>query len=151
MIARLVSELGPWSWWVLGLILLGAEVVLPGVFLVWIGIAALIVGTLSLLFWDYGFWAWELQLILFAVLSLVAALAGRRYFRSEKPTDEPFLNQRGQALVGRTATLEEPIREGRGRIRLDDTFWSVEGPDLAAGTRVRIASSNGRTLIVEAV
>ena len=58
---------------------------------------------------------------------------------------------RGQSLIGRTATLEQPIAEGRGRIRLDDTMWSVQGPDLPVGTRVRVTASNGRDLTVEAV
>ncbi|MDO9415188.1 NfeD family protein [Pararhizobium sp.] len=152
MIARLVAELGPWTWLVVGLVLLGAEVLMPGVFLVWIGIAALITGAISLLLWDYAFWGWQPQVVIFAVLSVTAAILGRRFLlKNEKVTDEPFLNQRGQSLVGRTATLEEPIREGQGRIKLGDTFWTVEGPDLPTGTRVRVAASSGRTLVVEAV
>ena len=138
MLIRLVTELGPWSWWLLGLVLLAAELLMPGVFLVWIGLAALCVGILSLL--------------LFAVLSIGIVIPARRFLsRDSLRTDEPLLNQRGASLVGRTATLLEPIREGRGRIRLDDTFWSVMGPDMATGTQVRIVSSSGRDLVVEAV
>ncbi|MDX3929297.1 MAG: NfeD family protein [Shinella sp.] len=152
MIARIVTELGPWAWWVLGIILLIAEVLMPGVFLVWIGIAAILTGALSLMLWDAAIWTWHAQWLVFAALSLVAVLAGRRWIRSRGETsDEPFLNQRGQSLVGRTATLDQPIREGRGRIRLDDTIWSVQGPDLPAGTRVRVIASSGRDLTVEAV
>ena len=66
-------------------------------------------------------------------------------------THQRMIDQRGASLVGRTATLAEPIREGRGRIRLDDTFWIVSGPDLAAGTQVRVVASNGRDLTVEPV
>jgi inner membrane protein len=150
MLVSLVAELGPWSWWVLGLILLAAELIVPGVFLVWIGIAAIIVGALSLGLWEEAFWAWQLQLLLFAALAVIVVVLGRRYvYRNDKPSDEPYLNQRGASLVGRTATLHEPIAEGRGRIRLDDTIWSVMGPDLPVGTRVRIVSSNGRDLTVE--
>jgi membrane protein implicated in regulation of membrane protease activity len=123
--------------------------IVPGFFLVWIGLAALAVGALSLLFWDSAFWVWELQAILFAVLAVAATLIGRRLTLRADKTDEPFLNQRGASLVGRTATLAEPIREGRGRIRLDDTFWQVMGPDLPAGTQVRVVASNGRDLTVE--
>lgn len=152
MLYRLVMELGPWSWWLLGLVLLAAELLMPGVFLVWIGIAALCLGMLSLLLWDAGFWLWQVQLLLFAVLSIGIVIPARRFLaRDSLRTDEPLLNQRGASLVGRTATLLEPIREGRGRIRLDDTFWSVMGPDLATGTQVRIVSSTGRDLVVEAV
>ena len=151
MLVRLVTELGPWSWWLLGLVLLAAELLMPGVFLVWIGLAALCIGILSLLVWDTGFWLWQVQLLLFAALSIAIVIPARRFLsRDSLQTDEPLLNQRGASLVGRTATLLEPIREGRGRIRLDDTFWSVMGPDLAIGTQVRIVSSTGRDLVVEA-
>jgi len=149
MLAKIVGELGPWSWWVAGLVLLAAELVAPGFFLVWIGLAALSVGALSLLFWDTAFWIWQFQAILFAAFAVVSALIGRRLTLRSSKTDEPFLNQRGASLVGRTATLHEPIREGRGRIRLDDTTWRVMGPDLPAGTQVRVVSSNGRDLTVE--
>ncbi|MGV1917517.1 NfeD family protein [uncultured Agrobacterium sp.] len=150
MIEKLVADLGPWSWWVLAAILLVAELAAPGVFLIWIGAAALVIGALSLALWDMGFWNWQLQFLLFAALSVAFAIAGRRYYdRKYAATDEPFLNQREASLIGRTATLQEPITEGRGRIRLDDTWWPVQGADQPAGTRVRIASAHGRTLTVE--
>lgn len=152
MIARIATELGPWAWWVLGIVLLILEVLMPGVFLVWIGVAAIITGALSLLLWEVGWWIWQVQWLVFAALSIAAVLVGRRLVLSNaKRTDEPFLNQRAQSLVGRTATLEQPILEGRGRIRLDDTMWSVQGPDLPAGTRVRVVASSGRDLTIEPV
>ena len=99
-----------------------------------------------------GWWIWQVQWLLFAVLSIAAVLVGRRLVLSNaRKTDEPFLNQRAQSLVGRTATLDQPIAEGRGRIRLDDTMWSVQGPDLPTGTRVRVVASSGRDLTVEPV
>ena len=152
MIQSIVAELGPWAWWVLGIVLLILEVLMPGVFLVWIGIAAIVTGGLSLLLWEQAFWSWQAQWLVFAVLSLIAALVGRRIVsaRGER-SDQPHLNPRGQSLVGRTATLEQPITEGRGRIRLDDTMWSVQGPDLPVGARVRVTASNGRDLTVEPV
>ncbi|MEF0940688.1 NfeD family protein [Rhizobium sp. BR 362] len=150
MLDNLIGELGPWSWWVAGFILLAAELIAPGFFLVWIGLAAVIVGALSLAFWDSAFWIWQVQLLIFAAFAVIVALLGRRYVYSDSQiTDEPFLNQRGASLVGRTATLNEPITEGRGRIRLDDTYWTVMGPDLPAGTRVKVVASNGRDLTVE--
>ncbi|ASY70434.1 NfeD family protein [Sinorhizobium fredii] len=149
MIQRFAIELGPWSWWILGLALLAAEVMLPGVFLVWIGLAALITGGLSLLLWETAFWVWEAQVVVFALLSIAAVFIGRRFVVSSSKSDEPLLNKRGESLIGRTALLEQPIAEGRGRIRLDDTTWAVEGPDLPAGTRVRIVASSGRQLTVE--
>lgn len=151
MLSRAVAELGPWSWWLLGLLLLAAELLLPGVFLVWIGIGAIATGVLSLLLWETALWGWQIQLLVFAALAVVSTLLGRRLLsKSDLVTDEPLLNQRGASLVGRTATLQEPITEGRGRIRLDDTHWPVLGPDLPVGTKVRIVSWNGRDLTVEA-
>ncbi|HEY0123389.1 MAG TPA: NfeD family protein [Rhizobium sp.] len=151
MFDNLVVQLGPWSWWVLGLALLAAELVLPGFFLIWIGLAAIIVGALSLLFWDSAFWIWQVQWLIFAASAVIVTLLGRHYvYNTSQATDEPFLNQRGASLVGRTATLAEPITEGRGRIRLEDTYWTVMGPDLPAGTRVKVVASNGRDLTVEA-
>ncbi|GEO86072.1 MULTISPECIES: NfeD family protein [Alphaproteobacteria] len=151
MLGRLVTELGPWSWWLLGLLLLAAELLLPGVFLVWIGIGALATGIISLVLWESAVWAWQIQCLVFAALAVAATLLGRRFLsKPDTQTDEPMLNQRGASLVGRTATLQEPIAEGRGRIRLDDTHWSVTGPDLPVGTKVRIVSWNGNDLTVEA-
>lgn len=150
MISELVRNLGPWSWWIVGLLLLAAELAAPGVFLIWIGLAALIVGAVSLLVWDLAVWSWQLQLLLFAVLSVVITLAGRRHFgTSSAASDQPLLNRRGESLVGRIAVLAEPISNGRGRIRLDDTWWSVSGPDLPAGMKVRVAEWTGGELIVE--
>src|SRR5690606_13788020 len=149
MLQNFVSTLGPWSWWMLGILLLAAELVAPGVFLIWIGAAAIIIGALSLLLWDAGIWSWQLQFVLFAALALVFALAGRRFYARNETSDQPNLNRREASLIGRTATLHEPISEGRGRIRLDDTWWLVMGPDLPAGTRVRIVAAEGRELRVD--
>ncbi|PDT82822.1 NfeD family protein [Sinorhizobium sp. BJ1] len=149
MIQRIALELGPWNWWALGLLLLAAEVILPGVFLVWIALAALLTGALSLVLWDMGFCVWEVQLVVFSLLALVSVIIGRRFVVSSSESDEPLLNKRGESLIGRTAVLEQPIAEGRGRVRLDDTTWAVEGPDLPAGTRVSIVASSGRQLTIE--
>ena len=149
MLEMIIYQLGPWSWWVLGLGLLAAEILVPGVFLVWIGIAAIATGILSLLFWETTWWLWQVQLLVFAVLAVTAILAGRRYFAQPTESAEPLLNQRGESLVGRTAVLKDAIAEGRGRVKLDDTTWSVQGPDLPAGTRVKIVACHGRDLMVE--
>ncbi len=151
MLHDAVVNLGPWSWWILGLVLLVAELLVPGVFLIWIGAAAIVVGALSLALWDAALWGWHIQLLLFAILSVVFALVGRRIYAGRgQGSDEPLLNRRGESLIGRTATLHEPIAEGRGRIRLDDTWWSVMGPDLPSGTRVKVIAASGRDLTVEA-
>lgn len=149
MIAGLVTELGPWSWWIVGLVFLGLEILIPGVFLLWIGLAAIVVGAVSLGFWNAEFWGWQLQLMVFAVLAIAFALVGRRISGSNAESDQPMLNRRVEGLVGRTATLEEPISEGKGRIRLDDTTWIVQGPDMPAGARVRITTAQAGGLTVE--
>lgn len=151
MIERIVMELGPWNWMVLGLILLGAEILVPGIFLLWIGIAAIIVGALSLMLWDTAIWGWQIQTVLFVVLALASALIGKRYVdRNQDASDEPLLNQRAAQLVGRTATLEEPVVNGHGRIRIGDTMWRVTGQDMAAGTQVRVVSAGNNELAIEA-
>lgn len=147
MIGHVFIELGPWNWMVLGLILLALEIVVPGVFLLWIGIAALLIGSLSLQLWDAGFWTWQVQVLAFLMLSLVSAYAGTRIMRNRKDnTDQPLLNKRSAQMIGRTATLVEPIREGRGRIQLGDTLWRVSGPDLPAGARVRVTGASDTDL-----
>ena len=152
VLEMIATQLGPWTWLVIGLVLLAAEVMLPGIFLMWFGIAAVVVGGLSLMLWNEAYWVWQTQIIVFAVLAIISALIGRRVvLRQDGQTDEPLLNQRGASLIGRTATLKEPINEGRGRIHLDDTIWVVNGPDLPVGARVRIVSATGSTLLVEPV
>lgn len=149
MIAALATELGPWTWWIIGLLFLGLEILVPGVFLLWSGLAAIVVGAISLALWGTEFWGWQLQLLVFAVLAIAFALAGRRISSANAESDQPMLNRRIEGLVGRTATLEEPISEGKGRIRLDDTTWIVQGPDMPAGARVRITAAQASGLSVE--
>lgn len=150
MLGSAIAELGPWSWWVGGLVLLAAELVVPGVFLVWIGIGAIITGMLSLMLWDTALWSWHVQLLVFAAAAVVSTLIGRRLLSgSGETTDQPLLNQRIASLTGRVATLPEPIIDGRGRIRIDDTYWSVTGADMPAGTKVRVVAGAGPHLAVE--
>src|SRR5690606_26792847 len=104
------------------------------IFLIWIGIAALAVGLLSLLLWNAAFWTWQVQVLIFLGLAMAAAIAGRALMRNRDGSDQPLLNRRSEQLIGRTATLEQPIVNGQGRVRIDDTTWRVTGPDLAAGT-----------------
>jgi inner membrane protein len=147
-----LSGLGAWNWIVLGAVLLGLEVLVPGVYLLWIGIAALLTGALSFQIGEAAWWGWPAQVVVFLVLSLASAIVGRYAFGSDKgESDQPLLNQRERQLIGQVSTLEEPIRDGHGRIRLGDTLWLVTGPDLAAGSRVRVTGADGTTLRVESV
>ncbi|HEY5818279.1 MAG TPA: NfeD family protein [Mesorhizobium sp.] len=154
MLERIFAELGPWNWMVLGLVLLTLEILAPGVFLLWIGIAALLVGAASLALWSAAFWVWQVQVVAFLILALISAYLGKRIMAGRgNDSDQPLLNRRGDQLIGRTATLSEPIREGRGRIQLGDTLWRISGPDLPVGARVRVvrAGDSDLELVVEAV
>lgn len=151
MLMRIFAELGPWNWMVLGFALLALEILVPGVFMLWIGIAAILTGALSLQLWGMEFWGWQLQVLVFLVLSLICAYGGMKLVGgNDEETDQPLLNRRGEQLIGRTALLAEPIAEGRGRIRIDDTTWRVAGPDLPIGARVRVIGAEDSQLVVEA-
>ena len=154
MILHWINELGGWSWIIFGLALLCLEILAPGILFLWFGAAALIIGLITLLVWGPGaeIWVWQVQVIGFLVLSLVLAYAGRSWLaRNEVTTDQPLLNDRIAQLVGRTATLEQPISNGVGQLRLGDTLWRVQGPDLPAGTQVRVLGGSDDRLEVESV
>lgn len=145
LVESTIAALGPWSWFVLGLFLLGLEILAPGTIFLWFGLSALVVGVVSLLF-DF---AWQVDVGLFLVLSLASLLIGRRLMRnlaSEK--GDPGLNQRGSRYIGREFTLAAPLNEGAGKLSIDDTIWRITGPDLPAGTKVRIDSIDGARLVV---
>ena len=153
MIQSLIEYLGPWNWWILALILMGLEILVPGTFFLWFGISAFVIGSISLAVGaETGLWVWQTQVVSFVVLSLVSALAGRRFLnRSGLNTSEnPTLNERAAQMVGRTGVVAEPISGGRGRARFGDTTWRVSGPDLPAGTEIRVVDQQSGLLIVEA-
>ena len=146
MIVQFFEWLGAWAWWVLGLILLAAEVLLPGFFFLWFGIAAILIGISALLI-D---WPWQMQVLGFVVLSGITALLGRRFFAigQDIETADPHLNLRASRLEGQTFVLSEPIVEGRGRLKIDDSIWQVRGPDAPAGARVVVTGADGAVLTV---
>jgi inner membrane protein len=146
MILQVIEQLGPWSWMVFGLVLLALEIVVPGNVFVWFGAAALLTGVLAL-FTHFG---WQVELIVFVVLAIVLVIAGRRIFaRSSQPGEQPFLNDRAHRLIGNSYMLGEPIVDGHGQVRIDDTNWRVTGPDLPSGTRVKVTGADGAVLRVE--
>ena len=143
-----LASLGSWAWLIAGLVLVGLEALAPGILLVWFGIAAILTGVADL---SFGL-PWQASLLLFAALALVSVLGGRLLTRhpDEVPTESPMLNRRGDALVGRVFPLDRAILAGEGRVRIDDSVWRVLGPELAAGTPVRVLRVDGATLVVEA-
>ena len=146
--AEMFKTLGTWNWLIFGFILMALELAAPGVFLFWLGLSALLVGLLSFLIQP----SWQTQLLMFAVFSVAAVPLWRRFaFTSRSAsTSNPFLNKRTDAMVGREFTLEKPIINGTGTVRIDDTIWRVAGPDAPAGSRVRIVQADGASLTVAA-
>ena len=138
----------PWFWLIAGLALCGAEMFAPGVFLLWIGLAAMGVGLV--LFALPMSLAWTL--IVFALLSVAALFVGRRFYGALSHTEgDATLNRRAEQLVGRVVFLETPIVNEEGSARVNDTIWRVRGADLPAGARVRVTGVvNGVVLAVEA-
>lgn len=138
--------LGNWVWFVAAGIFLLIELLLPGVFFIWLGVAAALTGIVD----NLHDLPWQGELLLFAVLSVVSVLAGRRFYKGPamQPKDNPYLNRRQMGYVGRSFTLAQPIVNGRGKLTIEDTVWEVEGPDLAAGTRVKVTAVNDMLLVV---
>ena len=136
-----------WMWLIGGVVLLIAEVIAPGFFLVFIGAAAMATGLFTVLF-DLGASA---QLALFALYAIVAVLVGRRFYanRTADSTD-PLLNDRAGRLVGRVVTVVADVDDHNGRVRVGDSDWSARGGPAAAGERVRITGIDGNCLTVEA-
>ncbi len=149
-----MSEFGQiefWYWWVFALLLGVVEIMAPGFVFIWLGLAAVVVGFVLLLFPDF---TWQGQLITFAVLSVASVTAwyviSRR--RPEAPTDAPSLNQRGASYVGQSFHLADAIVDGAGVLRLGDTRWrAVCDQDLPAGARVRVTAVEGTALRVEPI
>ena len=142
-----IVSLGSWNWFILAALLLLIEILAPGMFMLWLGLSAILVGIIS----SAVVWSWQAQLIAFAGFAIAAVPAWRHFARKvEKPADSPFLNRRAEGYVGREFTLDKPIVGGVGTIRIDDTVWRVTGPDAPAGSRVRIARAEGAALMVEA-
>ncbi len=142
--AEILGIFGGWTWWIIGGVLLVSELLATSIFLVWFGLAALSVGLADALL-DLN---WQTEIILFVVLSVIYVLIGRRYMRTRATgeADQPYLNQRVNAFVGRTAVLHEAIVNGEGKVRIDDALWRVTGTDAPAGSRVLITGGTGMVL-----
>ena len=137
----LLSDIGPaWAWVIGGLVVAACELLAPGAFLIWIGLAAIATGIVLALV----VLPWEVQLILFALLAGASVLLGRRVAWNPRSA----LNQRGHSLIGQEFVLEQPVADGVGRLRTGDTSWRIIGPDMPVGTRIRVMALDGTTLEV---
>ena len=146
--SEMFTTLGTWNWLISGIVLMALELIAPGVFLFWLGLAALLTGLVLFAITPI----WQVQILMFAAFAAIAVPVWRRLAHSSAAdnADSPFLNKRADALVGRVFTLEKPIVDGAGTVRIDDTIWRVAGPDTPAGSRVKIVQADGARLTVAA-
>ena len=145
-----LQNLAYWHWLIAAFVFFGVEILIPGsFFFLSTSLAALITGIASAL---WPLMDWSLQLIFFAAFSMICLFVFRKVLHAkEKEPNKDDLNQREAALIGQVYTLIEPIENGRGRVKIGDTSWSVEGPDLPKGSKVRVLSAKGSILEVDGV
>jgi membrane protein implicated in regulation of membrane protease activity len=140
-----IMALGAWNWMILAAILFVLELLAPGIFLMWFGVAAAVTG---LIVFRYDI-TWQWQLIWFCGLSLATALLAEKYLRKHPlKSERPLLNERAVQLIGQSFDLVDPIVNGRGSIRTGDTIWRVEGPELPRGARIIVVGADGTVLKV---
>jgi membrane protein implicated in regulation of membrane protease activity len=143
----LPEEFVYWDWWALAVFLLIVEVLAPGMFFLWMAQASLVTGMLLLFFPSMG---WEIQLFVFSVLSVLGIAIARHFFKRHPTTSEqPLLNRRTAQYIGRVFTLYQPIVNGQGKIKVDDSTWKISGADCPAGTRVKVVGADSVVLLVE--
>ncbi len=133
------------NWCALGILLMILEIATPGVMLIWFGLGALLCALIS---WAFGIEAWQIQALIFCVLSVISVFVGRKFIRKAAPQSNA-LNNRLQRYVGKKAALETALKNGHGRVKLDDTYWIVTGPDLPAGAEVTVVRVEDGSLVVE--
>jgi len=137
-------------WWILALLLIAGEVLLPGYFMLWIGLAAAAMGVVL---WAVPTLGLLTQAVLFALLAFAFCIGYARWLRPRlersSPGDER-LNRRGEQMIGQRYVLVEPIVNGRGKARVGDGQWLVSGPDLPLGSTVEVLAAEGTTLQVRA-
>lgn len=139
-----------WHWLIFGVLLMALEVLAPAMLLLWFGFGAIAAGLLLWVFPSLGF---GLQILVFAVVSLVSVFGWRKSrFREENVTsDTPDLNNRLHSHIGKEYVLTDAVINGRGSIRVGDTAWRVAGADMPSGTRVRVTGVDGVMFTVEKV
>ena len=142
-----INDIIYWHWLILAVVMNILEILIPGAYFLWMGVSAIFVGALMCIFPEMVF---LVQILIFAVLSVISVMMYRSY-RKKNPviTDEPALNRRAEQYVGQSFTLKEPIVNGEGKIKVDDSTWKITGTDIDAGETVRVIAVEGSTLIVE--
>jgi inner membrane protein len=140
-----IIALGAWSWMIAAAILFVLELTVPGIFFMWFGLAAAVTG---LIVFRYDL-SWQWQLIWFCGLSLGAVLIANKYLRRHPlESERPLLNERAVQHIGEHFDLIDPIVNGRGSVKIGDSIWRVEGPELPKGTRIKVVGVDGTVLKV---
>ena len=144
-----IYEINFWHWLIIAVVLISIEMLLVGsYYLLWMGIAAGIVGALLFVMPEMAF---LIQVIIFTVLSVVTLVAYKKYLKGNPVlSDQPRLNRRGEQYIGRIFTLENPIVNGVGKVKVDDSTWKISGADMDAGTKIKVTAVKGTTFLVEA-
>jgi inner membrane protein len=133
-------------WACLALLMMAAETMAPGIFLLWLGIAA---SEVFLVVWFIPGLSVLIQVVLFVILSFVSVGVYIKFFRgSESPSDKPLLNRRAEQLVDKVMSLETAITHGQGRVKIGDALWTVQGDDMPVGSLVRVVSVDSMILRV---
>jgi membrane protein implicated in regulation of membrane protease activity len=143
----LSNLLASYGWWVLALVLIAAELIAPGYFLLWIGLAAGVMGLVMLIFPGMPFIA---QAVVFGVLAIAVCLIYWKFIRpaAELRNDQPLLNRKGERMIGRRVLVAEALVNGRGKVKVGDSVWLAEGTDAAVGATVEVVGVHGTTLTV---
>ena len=141
--SELYALLGPWTWIAVGVVLAILEILLPGTFLIWFALAALVVGILDLVFTL----TLSIELIAFAVISIPTVALGYWLRKGRSQSPRPILHERAEAYIGKTFVVIEAIENGKGRISVGDTLWIAEGDDCAEGGTVKVFGSQGNVLL----
>ncbi len=141
-----IAGLGPWVWIIGGMLLMAVELLAPGLFFIWLGLAALATGVIVA---ATGM-GWAPAGILFSALAAASVFAGRALTRrkASEPDSAAHLNAMSRDLIGKTVRLDQAIVGGEGRVRIGDKIWRALGEDAAAGVEVRIVSLDGSALVV---
>ena len=146
-----LSAIHFWHWLIAAVVLICLEMLITGTYyFIWMGIAAAIVG--CILFFVPSL-SWLSQVLVFTLLSILTIALFRKYQKSNPVIkDETTLNRRGEQYIGRIFTLDEPIVNGVGKVRVDDSTWKVSGEeDLSVGTRVKVIAVDGTVFKVQSV
>ena len=138
-----------WHWWVLAVFMLVVELLSPGFFFLWMAISGFVTGSIVLLMSSISL---DVQILIFSVLSIASILIWKVYVKKHPiVTDNPLLNKRSAQYIGRVFTLIEPIENGHGKIKVDDSIWKVRGEECGVGTKVKVVGADGVLLDVEII